>query len=201
MLSQSHIFVGDKREDRATLLSIIHLFASKHSTMRDALILLPVSLAVLAGIWKVDDLMIGASGDFVRRWVPLYVVAWFLAWLIMILVMSARGLRDRDFSHFTRCVVAVLLVWPVLAVTTSIAEEWTIAHRIATWTEPSDMGYRYLYWEMSGMGYARGWAEVPRRFVSYTLLGVMASVAWVPVLLLSLFVWSRTIKPSGIEAK
>jgi len=169
--------------------------------MRDALILLPVSLAVLAGIWKVDDLMIGASGDMVRRWVPLYFLAWFIAWLNMSLVMSVRRLQDRDFSHFTRCIVAILLVWPVLAVSTSIAEEWTIAHRIATWTEPSDTGYNFLYWEMSGMGYARGWLDLPRRLVSYPIIGVISSIAWVPALLLSLFVWSRIMKPSSSSAR
>lgn len=145
--------------------------------------------------------MLGASGDLVRRWVPLYFLAWFVAWLMMTLVMSVRVLRDRDFSHFTRCIVAVLLMWPVLAVTTSIAEEWTIAHRIATWKEPSDMGYRYLYWEMSGMGYAGGWKDLPRQLGEFSILGVVSSIAWVPVLLLSLFAWSRIMKPSSTSAR
>jgi hypothetical protein len=128
-------------------------------------------------------------------------MAWFVAWLMMTLVMSVRGLRDRDFSQFTRCIVAVLLVFPVLAVTTSIAEEWTIAHRIATWTEPLDMGYSYLYWEMSGMGYAGGWRDLPQHLGALCILGVVSSIAWVPVLLLSLFVWSRIMRPSSTSVR
>jgi hypothetical protein len=55
--------------------------------MRDALILAPVSIAVLVLIWSLDSVMMGASGDLVDRYLPLYVAAWFIAWLVGILLL------------------------------------------------------------------------------------------------------------------
>lgn len=156
--------------------------------MRDALILAPISIAVLLLIWALDQVMIGASNDLVLRWVLLYFLAWIAAWILTTLILKIP-IFHYDLSHFTRCLICIALFWPLLALASSLAEVWTISHRQSTWTGPSDMGYSYMYWEMSGMGYARGFSGLSRRLGEYALGGAISGLIWFPALLLSLFVW------------
>ena len=160
--------------------------------MRDALILAPVSIAVLGLIWALDSVMMGASSDLVDHYLPLYFAAWFVAWLLGSWLLRLPFI-PRDLSHLTRCLVLIAMFWPIHGLASALAEEWTILHRKATWTEPSDMGYTYMYGEMSGMGYARGWMDWDRKIRSHSLGGLFAGVVWVPVLLISCFTWKKIL--------
>lgn len=160
--------------------------------MRDALILAPVSIAILGLIWGLNSVMIGASGDLVDRYLPLYFAAWFVAWLGGTLLLRLPFV-SRDLSHFSRCIIFIALFWPIHGLASALAEEWTVSHRKATWTEPSDMGYAYMYWEMSGLGYGHGWMDWDRKIRSHSLGGLVAGIVWLPALLLSCFTWRRIL--------
>lgn len=156
----------------------------------EILALLVVALVVLGCFWWISD-RLGAAGDFSRRWVPLYFLSWIGGWLLMHSAMSVRWLREQDHSHFTRCVVAILLMWPLLGVATALAEEWTIAGRMVTCAEPSDTGFRCIYLETPSMGPAGGWAKAHWTVLRLLILGAVLSIAWLPTLVFSLAGWSR----------
>lgn len=154
--------------------------------------LLAVSLMVLGCFCWIGD-RLGASTDFLFRWVPLYFVSWIVGWLLMNFVMSVRCLRMQSHSHLTRCVVAILLMWPLLGVATALAEEWTIAWRMVTWDGPSDTGFRCIYLETPSMGPAGGWAKVHRSVLQLVILGGVLSVVWLPTLVFALSCWIRVL--------
>jgi hypothetical protein len=168
--------------------------------MRDALILAPVSMAILALIWVADLFLLGASRDLVERYLLLYIAAWIAAWLLGTLLLRLR-MFPRNLSHRARCAVCILLFWPIHGIASAAAEEWTIAHRKATPTQASDLGVTYMYAEMSGMGYARGWADCPSKILRHTSAGLYAGVVWLPALMLSCYLWRPLLRESPPEGR
>ncbi len=171
------------------------MFVLPQKSKRDALILVPVSVSVLGFMWVFDSILLGASRDLVQRYLPLYFAAWLSAWLIGSAFLGLSFV-SRKLNHFARCLMIIALFWPIHGIAIAVAEEWTISYREATWTQHSDMGYTYMYGEMSGSGYARGLARWERNVCGQTLFGLVAGVVWLPTLLLSCYTWRRILGDS-----
>jgi hypothetical protein len=160
--------------------------------MRDALIIGPVSVALLGLIGALNEFLIGATHDLIIRWIPIYFAAWLMAWGLIATICQVPLLK-RLASSFSRCVAIVVLFWPILAVGSCLAEEWTLSHRVTGRNEPSDMGNRYMYGELSGMGQAGGWMDLSRKVSDHCLGGLVASIVWLPVLFASALFWRRVL--------
>jgi len=170
---------------------------------RDSILLLPCIILYALGIYGWNAFM-GASNDLVPRLFVMFAAAWLIGWLISFAVFSWPAMRE--VSHFTRCLTTLILFWPLMGVGVSVAEEWTIAHRMATWDGPSDMGWNYMYAEMSGMGGAGGFRDLWSHVGGFFMFGVVTALLWLPYLLLAAYIYDRSSrlfthvepKPNGV---
>ena len=111
---------------------------------RDLVLLLPC-VALCGFLLHGLNEFTGASDDLVVRVYAMFGVAWAMAWPVSSSVLSIPAIRRLDFSHFTRCLLTVILFWPLMGLCVAASEDWTIAYRQDTWDSPTDLGWNYLY--------------------------------------------------------
>lgn len=156
----------------------------------DLVTLSPCFFAISALVYGFTENYLGATNDLIWRLYITYLLAWLLA------VIAARVIAyvfrwQKPVLTFLRALAVILIFFPLYGATIPIAEEWTIQSRKATWPGPSDMGYTYMYVEMSGMGYAdglsKGWENIWNDMKNFIFWGVLLSPLWFPLLVLSTY--------------